>query len=66
VAHAYASILPAEVLDSLSVEAAAPAWLAPSKTADAATHVLVALEQQWIVGFARPGPPTIWRKAIRS
>ncbi|HEY3718115.1 MAG TPA: GNAT family N-acetyltransferase [Jatrophihabitantaceae bacterium] len=55
---AYASILPAEVLDSLSVEAAEPAWSAAVQEPPTPRHhVLVALEQQWIVGFAAAGPP---------
>jgi GNAT superfamily N-acetyltransferase len=50
--HGYRDILPSEVLDGLSVEAATSAW------GDAVTappsprhHVLVALEASWRVGF---------------
>lgn len=54
---AYTAVLPAPVLDSLSAEAAEAAWqqavLAPPS---ARHHVLVALEQQWRVGFVALGP----------
>lgn len=53
----YASILPASVLAALSIQTVQAVW------ADAVTapptprhHVLVALEQQWTVGFAALGP----------
>jgi GNAT superfamily N-acetyltransferase len=54
---AYQSILPAEVLESLSAEAAAAAWTAAvTEPPTARHHVLVALEQQWLVGFAAVAP----------
>jgi GNAT superfamily N-acetyltransferase len=54
---AYTSILPAEVLDTLSVEAAEPAWLAAVREPPSPRHhVLVALEQQRVVGFAAVAP----------
>jgi GNAT superfamily N-acetyltransferase len=56
---AYASIVPAPVLASLTAEAAAQAWtdaiIAPPTPRH---HVLVALEQQWRVGFAALAPAT--------
>lgn len=54
---AYDSILPQSALDSLSVETAAAAWeraLAAPPTPQ--HHLLVAHEQQWLVGFAALGP----------
>jgi GNAT superfamily N-acetyltransferase len=49
---AYHAILPAAVLESLTVEAAGPAWTAAvTEPPSARHHVLVALEQQWVVGF---------------
>lgn len=54
---AYASILPQPVLDGLSAEQAHDAWAAAVLTPPSARHhVLVALEQQWTVGFAALGP----------
>ena len=53
----YATVLPQPVLDGLSIETARPAWHAAVSTAPSARHrVLVALEQQWIVGFAAVAP----------
>jgi L-amino acid N-acyltransferase YncA len=54
---AYTSILPAPVLESLSVEAAEPAWAAAVQEPPSPHHhVLVAQEQQWLVGFAALAP----------
>jgi GNAT superfamily N-acetyltransferase len=54
---AYRSILPTEVLDAISVEAAMPAWAAAVQEPPSPRHhVLVALEQQSTVGFTAIGP----------
>ena len=53
---AYQGVLPAAVLDSLSVDAAESAWLAAVRAAAPQHHVLVALEQSWRVGFAALAP----------
>ena len=54
---AYAEILPAAVLASLSVETATPVWLDAITSAPSPRHhLLVALEQEWTVGFAALGP----------
>jgi len=54
---AYASILPAAVLDSLSEDDAATAWREAIVAPPTPRHrVLVALEQEWLVGFAAVGP----------
>lgn len=55
--NAYASILPAPVLETLSADAAREAW-AQAVTAPPSPrhHVLVALEREWTVGFAALGP----------
>jgi GNAT superfamily N-acetyltransferase len=54
---AYHAILPAEVRESLSADAAVPAWTAAvAEPPTARHHVLVALEQQWLVGFAAVQP----------
>jgi GNAT superfamily N-acetyltransferase len=54
---AYADVLPRPVLDDLSVEAAAASWSAAITTPPSGSHhVLVALEQQWRVGFVAVGP----------
>ena len=54
---AYASILPAPVLDALSEEAAAAAWREAVEAPPSPRHrVLVALEQDWRVGFAAVAP----------
>lgn len=53
----YATILPASVLESLSVDDAAPAWeRAVTAPPTPRHHVLVALEQDWTVGFVALGP----------
>jgi GNAT superfamily N-acetyltransferase len=54
----YAGILPAPVLDGLTVDAAASAWReAVVEPPSPRHHVLVAVEGRWIVGFAALGPP---------
>lgn len=54
---AYAEVLPAPVLDGLTVDDAAAAWAAAITAPPSLRHhVLVALEQQWLVGFAALGP----------
>lgn len=54
---AYAEILPKPVLDSLTGDAAAAAWSeAISAPPSQKHHVLVALEQQWRVGFVALAP----------
>lgn len=54
---AYHAILPPEVLESLTAEAAAAAWTAAvTEPPSARHHVLVALEQQWLVGFTAVAP----------
>lgn len=56
---AYAEILPAAVLEQLSVSEAATAWAAAiERPPTPRHHVLVALEQQWRVGFVAVGPAT--------
>jgi GNAT superfamily N-acetyltransferase len=56
---AYAEILPAAVLDSLDLDAATEAWAQAVTAPPSAAHrVLVALEQQWRVGFLAVGPAT--------
>ena len=55
--QAYASILPAPVLDGLSVDAATEAWReAVAAPPSARHHVLVALEKEWLVGFTAIAP----------
>ncbi|HEY7010041.1 MAG TPA: GNAT family N-acetyltransferase [Jatrophihabitantaceae bacterium] len=55
--HAYAEILPAPVLDAVTVEAATAAWTdAISASPSPHHHVLVAQEQQWLVGFVVLAP----------
>lgn len=55
---AYAAILPQPVLDGFSAEDAAATWSAAiSAPPSPRHHVLIALEQQWLVGFAALGPP---------
>lgn len=55
--QAYASILPAAVLESLTVEAATPVWTSAITSAPSPQHhLLVAMEQQWVVGFVALGP----------
>lgn len=54
---AYTKILPAEVLASITVDTAVPAWLAAVQAPPSPRHhVLVAQEQQWLVGFVAVGP----------
>ncbi|MEO8889819.1 MAG: GNAT family N-acetyltransferase [Jatrophihabitantaceae bacterium] len=53
----YASILPAPILDALADDIAAAAWRdAVVEPPSRRHHVLVALEQEWTVGFAAVGP----------
>lgn len=54
---AYTDLLPAAVLDGLDAAAAAATWAAAiSAPPSPRHHVLVALEQQWRVGFVALGP----------
>src|SRR3954453_13254148 len=54
---AYASILPAAVLESLSEPEAAAAWAAAIASPPSPRHhVLIAQEQEWRVGFVALGP----------
>jgi GNAT superfamily N-acetyltransferase len=54
---AYREVLPCSVLDALTPADAAATWVAAIGTPPSARHrVLVALEQQWRVGFAALGP----------
>lgn len=54
---AYATILPAPVLEALSASTAATAWAAAIEQPPTPKHhVLVAMEQQWRVGFVAIGP----------
>lgn len=54
---AYPDVVPAPVLDGLTPEAAAASWAAAIGAPPTPRHhVLVALEQQWRVGFAAIGP----------
>jgi GNAT superfamily N-acetyltransferase len=54
---AYAELLPAPVLDGLSIDAAVATWAVAITSAPTPQHhVLVALEQQWRVGFVALGP----------
>jgi GNAT superfamily N-acetyltransferase len=54
---AYAAILPAPILESLSEADAAAAWAAAIATPPSPRHhVLIAQEQQWRVGFVALGP----------
>lgn len=54
---AYAEVVPAPVLEGLTPEAAAASWAdAIGAPPTPRHHVLVALEQQWRVGFAAIGP----------
>lgn len=54
---AYASIVPAAVLDALTDDEAAAAWgAAITSPPSPRHHVLVAQEQDWVVGFAALGP----------
>ncbi len=54
---AYSSVLPAQVLADLSADDAAQAWAsAVDAPPSSRHHVLVAQEQNWLVGFAALGP----------
>jgi L-amino acid N-acyltransferase YncA len=54
---AYAEFLPGPVLDGLTAEDAANTWAAAiTEPPTRRHHVLVALEQQWCVGFVALGP----------
>ncbi len=54
---AYADVLPAAVLEGVSVDDATAAWSAAITAPPTPQHhVLVALEQQWVVGFVAVGP----------
>src|SRR3954451_10968396 len=54
---AYATILPGAVLESLSETEGAAAWAAAiSSPPSPRHHVLVAQEQEWLVGFVALGP----------
>jgi GNAT superfamily N-acetyltransferase len=54
---AYGSIVPAHALDELGEEQAVAQWRAAVESPPTPRHhVLVALEQQWLVGFAAFGP----------
>ncbi|WP_375494001.1 GNAT family N-acetyltransferase [uncultured Jatrophihabitans sp.] len=54
---AYAQVLPEPVLSGLTPDLAAGQWAsAITAPPSAQHHVLVALEQQWLVGFAASGP----------
>jgi GNAT superfamily N-acetyltransferase len=56
---AYSDVVPPAVLDGLSAEDAAATWSAAVGAPPSPRHhVLVALEQQWRVGFAAIGPAT--------
>jgi GNAT superfamily N-acetyltransferase len=53
----YAKLLPAAVLEALSAEQAAGIWRdAITRPPSPRHHVLVAMEQDWTVGFAAIGP----------
>ena len=54
---AYASLLPPDALDGVDASQAAITWLAEIEgPASERHHVLVALEQDWLVGFAAVAP----------
>ena len=54
---AYPDVVPPAVLEALSTEVATPSWAAAITSAPSAQHhVLVAMEQDWRVGFAAVGP----------
>jgi GNAT superfamily N-acetyltransferase len=53
----YRTVLPAQVLDALSVDAADAAWReAVSTPPSPRHHVLVAFDHQWLVGFTALAP----------
>jgi GNAT superfamily N-acetyltransferase len=54
---AYPDVVPSAVLDELSTDVAGASWAdAIARPPTPRHHVLVALEQQWRVGFAALGP----------
>ena len=54
---AYRDIVPAAVLDTVTPDTASATWAATiAEPPSPRHHVLVALEQQWRVGFAAVGP----------
>jgi GNAT superfamily N-acetyltransferase len=55
--HGYATIVPGPVLAAVTIDAAVAAWTeAVTAPPTPRHHVLAAMEQQWIVGFAALGP----------
>src|SRR5690348_7127920 len=55
--HGYASILPQVVLEQVTIETAVAAWRAALEAPPSAHHrVLVAQEQQYVVGFTALAP----------
>jgi GNAT superfamily N-acetyltransferase len=55
--YGYRDILPSGVLESLTVDAAAAVWrTAIDAPPSSRHHVLVAMEQSWVVGFAAIAP----------
>jgi GNAT superfamily N-acetyltransferase len=55
---AYATVLPSVVLDALDAELSTAAWReAITAPPSPQHHVLVAVEQEWTVGFTALGPP---------
>lgn len=55
--YGYRSIVPAAVLDAVTLEVATAAWTAAVTAPPSPRHhVLVALEQEWRVGFIALGP----------
>jgi GNAT superfamily N-acetyltransferase len=55
--HGYRELLPRPVLAAVTLEAATAAWTAAvSSPPSARHHVLVGLEQDWLVGFVALGP----------
>lgn len=54
---AYTDVVPAAVLDALTIDTAVQAWTdAVTAPPSVRHHVLVALEQQWLVGFVALAP----------
>ena len=55
----YASLLPADAIDTFDVDAAAQQWTAAISTPPTPRHrVYVAVDQTTVVGFAASGPAT--------
>jgi GNAT superfamily N-acetyltransferase len=53
----YADVLPAQVLESLSTDAAVAAWRSAVESPPSPRHrVFAAFEQQWLVGFTASTP----------